>query len=405
MEDYKDLRKIMKPRRDFRASDELRGRINTLIDGATRRRRLPRWRLLWGVGAVCSGVAALLMMILLPAGLSAKEILAGALEPMRNLRSVEMEVYVRTTPMENFKYISLTSDFVLHRVSIFRSDSIFEWRVDKAGRVAIGGGEMAGGMVAGSVDGQELCRGDIYTWIDEFKVGRRFVNTDPSEVLGYLSILLTPEKILEQELENSTSDASGCRYSVDRRGDDVMLTVNVPPRGDFAVPYMLNASIEESPTIRRYVIDGKTRRLKSAAVSVVSYGGKETEVLRISAIRYDAPVGNLSAPPADVRFRDAEPQGMIGLSAQEAAEAFLYALGPWDMSVLGKAVDPGILDRMYRAEFEGAMVDSIGLPFRSGYEGNTYVPYILRMPGGFVKRHNLVLQQTSGGGWIVVGGL
>jgi len=48
---------------------------------------------------------------------------------------------------------------------------------------------------------------------------------------------------------------------------------------------------------------------------------------------------------------------------------------------------------------------SIGESFNSGNEGIIFVPYVLRLADGSEKRHNLALQKSSQGGWIVVGGL
>lgn len=385
MDEYKDIKDLLKPRRDFAASEELRNRIDSTLDSCTRKKKPSRW--LWGVGASCVA-AAVLMLILIPAGMSAKEILAETLNALLDAQGIEMTVEVRTRPMENFRYINLSEDFVPHNISVAKSDTTFTWRIDKGGRIAIGNNEV------------------IYNWINPLSIGWRTNNADPRELLGEMAILLTPEQILESELRNCI-DNRDAHYDVDKKNGEIKLTIHSKPQGDFGNPYMLNASIAESENIRRYVIDADTKHLKSASVSVIN-GKRYTEVLKITNISYGQPHTNLHTLPSGIRFIDVTTNtlsGLTGLTATEAATAFLCALESWDVSVLEKAVDAMVLDAMYRDEFKGAVLDSIGHSFTSGKEGNSYVPYSLMMPDGSKKRHNLVLQKDSQGGWIVIGGL
>ena len=115
MDDYKDIKDMLKPRRDFAASDELRHRIDSTLDSHTRQKKPFRW--LWGVGASCVA-AAVLILILIPSGMSAKEILTETLNALLNTQGIEMTAEVRTRPMENFRYINLSEDFVPHKISV-----------------------------------------------------------------------------------------------------------------------------------------------------------------------------------------------------------------------------------------------------------------------------------------------
>lgn len=382
MEDYKDIKDMLTPRRDFTASDELRNRINLALESHTRKRKPMRW--IYGIIASCAA-AAVLLLIIMPTRVSAKEVLIDALNALLDSDGIEMTVEVRTRPMENFRYINIADDFVEHSISIARSDSTISWRIDKGGRTAAGN------------------NGTIYTWIDRLDIGWKFNNAEPGEVVGEMAILLTPEKILELELQNC-ADNTVANYNVEKKDDDILLTVYSHPQGDFSNPYMLNASIAESENIRRYVIDADSKHLKSASVSMVK-DRKETEVLKITSINYDTPVNRLPAIPSDIHFVKLHALGLTGLNASEAASVFLNALESWDTSILEKAIDGNTLSTIYRDEFEGAAVISVGYAFTSGNEGNTYVPYTLRMPDGEIKSHNLVLQKIHTGGWIVVGGL
>lgn len=384
MDEYKDIKEMLKPRRDFVASDELRNRINSTLDSSVHKRKTLRW--IWSVGASCVA-AAVLLLVLLPTGVSAKEILEETIKTLTNSCGIEMTVEVRTRPTENFRYINLAEDFVVHDILIAKSDSTISWRIDKGGRTALG-----------NMDG-------VYNWVGQLNIGWRMNNADPKELLGEMAVLLSPEKILESELQNCINN-SDAHYDVEKKNGEIILTVHYKPQGDFSNPYMLNASIAESENIRRYVIDADSKQLKSATVSVLS-GRKKTEVLKITNIVYGAPNPNLLRLPQGVRIIDVtydSLQGLAGLSATEAASAFLTALETWNVSIIDNAVDPNIMN-VYEQDLRGSVLVSVGKSFTSGNEGLTFVPYTLQLPNGTQKHHNLALQKNSQGGWIVVGGL
>lgn len=384
MDEYKDIKEMLKPRRDFVASDELRNRINSTLDSSVHKRKTLRW--IWSVGASCVA-AAVLLLVLLPTGVSAKEILEETIKTLTNSCGIEMTVEVRTRPTENFRYINLAEDFVVHDILIAKSDSTISWRIDKGGRTALG-----------NMDG-------VYNWVGQLNIGWRMNNADPKELLGEMAVLLSPEKILESELQNCINN-SDAHYDVEKKNGEIILTVHYKPQGDFSNPYMLNASIAESENIRRYVIDADSKQLKSATVSVLS-GRKKTEVLKITNIVYGAPNPNLLRLPQGVRIIDVtydSLQGLAGLSATEAASAFLNALETWNVSIIDNAVDPNIMN-VYEQDLRGSVLVSVGKSFTSGNEGLTFVPYTLQLPNGTQKHHNLALQKNSQGGWIVVGGL
>lgn len=383
MDEYKDIKEMLKPRRDFVASDELHNRINSTLDSSIHKRKTLRW--IWSVSASC--VAAVLLLVLLPTGVSAKEILEEAIKSLTNSSGIKMTVEVRTRPTENFTYINLAEDFVVHDILIAKSDSTISWRIDKGGRTALG-----------NIDG-------VYNWVGQLNIGWRMDNTDPKELLGEMAILLSPEKILEYELQNCVNN-SDAHYDVEKKNGEIILTVHYKPEGDFRNPYMLNASIAESENVRSYVIDADTKHLKAASVSVIS-GRKKTEVLKITNIVYGAPNPNLLRLPQGVRIIDvtySSLQGLTGLSATEAASAFLKALETWNVSIIENTVDPNIMN-VYEQDLRGSVLVSVGKSFTSGNEGLTFVPYTLQLPNGTQKQHNLALQKNSQGGWIVVGGL
>lgn len=385
MEEYKDIIDMLKPRRDFAASDELRNRVIITLDASTRKRKTLRWLL--GVGASFVA-AAMLLFILSPTGLSAREILTETIVALQNADGIAMTVEVRTRPMENFRYVNPEEESIDHDLVIFKSDSTLYWRIDKGARTAIG-----------NEDG-------IYNWIDQFNIGWRTDNCCPAEVLGEMAVLLTPEKILESELKNCINNPDA-HYDVDKKNGEIILTVHYKPQGDFSNPYMLNASIAESENVRCYVIDAASKHLKSATVSIID-GRNKSEILKITDIVYTIPGPDNFILPSGIKFIDIQhnsPRGLAGLSATEAASAFLNALETWNVAIIENTVDYNMMNAVYKQDLNGSVLISVGKSFTSGNEGLTFVPYILQLPNGIRKQHNLAMQKNSQGGWIVVGGL
>ncbi len=385
MKEYEEIRELLTPRRDIKASAELRERVHRTME--SRRRSSLRMRWIWG-GAGLSA-AAMAFLLLLPAtGMSAKELLHAAIKAIREVENIQMTAEIRTRATENFSYIDAGDDFVTHRISISNADSIVRWRVDKGGRIAVGSDS------------------DIYMWVVPLKIGWHSGSADRYKMLGYLSTLINPEHILETELQSCLND-SRVKYTVEKSGKEIHLTVHAEPQGDFRNPYRLNSTIEESRNIRRYAIDAATKRLKRASVSIVKEG-KEIEVLKITDIRYAASSQLVGRLPADVHFvevTDGEVPGLTGASAMEAASVILSAFKDWNSRILDRVIAPALSQAAYRQRFMGAELVSVGRPFHSGRAATTYVPYTLRLRDGSLIHHNLTLRKNDAGGWVVDGGL
>ena len=384
MEDYKEIKEMLKPRRDIKASEELRNKVDSALERKGRKQAIREWTF-GGIGL--SAVAAILIFVLIPSGMSATEVLAEAIKALGETEYIEMTVDIRTRPVENFGYIGINEDFVVHNIYIADSDSLLKWRIDKGERVATGNGS------------------DIYVWLPSLKLGMHLSDVDNERVLGYMSTLLTPGKVLETELYNCTS-GDGAEYMVNKKGSEIILTVHAAPQGNFENPYLLNTSISESENIRRYVIDADTKRLKSATVSVISRN-REITVLDISVINYGRRKDDICRLADGIRYVETENQlvGLTGLSAEESALIVLNAFANWDSSILDKVMPREISDIAYKEKFSGSRLISIGRSFTSGTGRTIFIPYTLELRNGSIHRHNIALQETYSGGWIVTGGL
>ena len=237
------------------------------------------------------------------------------------------------------------------------------------------------------------------------KLGWHLSERDREKTLGYMATLLTPRKILETELYNCIG-SKGAEYTVNRSGDDIILTVHDMPQGNFDNPYLLNTSVAESENIRRYVIDADSNRLKSASVSVIS-GSREMSVLKIISINYGRHRNEICRLDDGIRYVETEnqPVGLGGLSAEEAATTILNAFTNWDEAILDKVMMQEVADVAYRKKFCGARLISIGHSFTSGTGNSIFVPYTLELRDGTMQRHNIAMQKTDSGGWVVAGGL
>ena len=382
MDNYDEIRELLKPRREIKASSQLRASTETLLEKRCRKNYRLRW--FWGIGTAVVAAAAM-GVLLMPFGMSAKDILSSAIKVLSNEKTVEMTVEVRTRPVENFSYIDIDDDFVPHKIISTNFDSIPSWSVDKGGRVAVG------------LDGR------IYCWLTNLKCGWTDYRK-PEDALAGMAIFLSPKTILEAELSQCASD-SGASYVVDEKDGEILLTVNAEPQGDFANPYMLDTSIRESRNVRRYVIDAATRLLKSASVSIIS-DGREIEVLRVSDIRYGGNV-SVTPPPADIDFsgEDGIPGAFAGMSPEDAARKILGAFEKWDTSVINLVIDPDLAERAFKPDYNGAVLLEVGEAFQSGEYPGFFVPYSLRLPNGYVKNYNVALRHTNKGGWEIDGGL
>ncbi len=386
MDDYRDIRNMLKPRRDIKASDDFRRRVDDLIPSG-HQAGFGEY-MLWGNVAL-GMVAVVLILIFIPTGATAKDLLAEAIRAMRGTKNIEMKAEIRTNSHEIFESINPDAELVNHDIMIARSDSADYWYINKGERCA------------------EKNSDGLFVWLNPYNIGWHYSNAERN-VLGYLNIFMNPEKILESEYKY-TRERGTAVYNVSDHDNDYLLTIRSKPEGNYTNPYALNTSIYESENIRRYIMDGKSYRLKSASVSIIR-GSEEIEVLRITDVNYDPSDKKLPSLPANIRFieerEDTEPAGIRGFDARESASVLLDAFADWDTEILYKFMTPESAEEFYRSVYEGAQLISLGQPFQSGANPKLmFVPYKLRLQNGSVRSMNLVLKNQEDGAWIFDGGL
>lgn len=385
MEENKEIKRLLTPRRDIKASETFRNTIKLHIQERSDSSNL--LKLLWGTLTIGTA-AAILILLMLPSRLSAKALLADAISSFRPSSCLEMKVDIRTDSIEIFSFINHEAEFVRHDILLQRNDSSTYWYITKGKRSAVK-----------NPDG-------LYVWIEPYALGWHYTDGN-CNILGYLDVLMHPEDILESEFKAISSEPK-TTYDLTKNKDDIILTLHSMPMGNFANPYRLNTSVLESENVRRYVFDSKTHRLKSSTVSIV-IEGDEIEILKVTDINYGKTDRSLPQPPADITFianPESTTPGIPGLDARETASVLLNALAEWNTEIIYRFLNPVEADEVYRRTYEGAKLLWLGSPFCSGSNTNLiFVPYTLRLKDGYVKKMNLALSCYDKGTWLFDGGL
>lgn len=357
--------------------------------------RRPRRRLVGLLSGVVS--AAAVVIVVLTFGLNtparaARNRLTQAIASMEGLRSIRIELRIRTSEQENFDYIDPHREFIPHTLEAIYSPRLL-WRVEKPGRKALYDGE------------------HTYLWFDSLNDG--LIQPYAPDAIGMLNLLIDPSQLLELERQ-LTRAHTGARYELRREAEVLYLTVISPAQGDFSQSdHERNTSIIESNTRREYRFDALNGRLLGARVTLLAEEG-ERALLEIDRITYDAPLdtATLTALPEGINWtdqtRNTPSPRLTGIDAKEAARLILAAFATWDNEILDEALRSyGAHAReLLQSRYAGATVERLSEPVRSGKYPGWFIPCTLRMGDGSRERIRLALRNdNSAGSWVVDGGL
>lgn len=357
--------------------------------------RRPRRRLVSLLSGVVS--AAAVVIVVLTFGLNtparaARNRLTQAIASMEGLRSIRIELRIRTSEQENFDYIDPHREFVPHTLEAIYSPRLL-WRVEKPGRKALYDGE------------------HTYLWFDSLNDG--LIQPYAPDAIGMLNLLIDPSQLLELERQ-LTRAHTGARYELRREAEVLYLTVISPAQGDFSQSdHERNTSIIESNTRREYRFDALNGRLLGARVTLLAEEG-ERALLEIDRITYDAPLdtATLTVLPEGINWtdqtRNTPSPRLIGIDAKEAARLILAAFATWDNEILDEALRSygAHARKLLQSRYAGATVERLSEPVRSGKYPGWFIPCTLRMGDGSRERIRLALRNdNSAGSWVVDGGL
>lgn len=364
--------------------------------GQPRHRRPARRiiRLLSGAMAAAVLVIAALTLGLNTPARAARNNFAQAVVAMEGVRSIRIELRIRTDEDEHFDYTNPLDEPVPHTLEAIYTPQLL-WRIEKPGRKAL-------------YDGRHT-----YLWFDALAEGE-ILPYSPG-VAGMLYLLIDPSQLLSFE-EQLTRSHDGSRYTLHREGDTLRLTVHSPAQGDFSQSgYMRNASVAESDTRREYRFDAASGRLLGGSITFLSADGRERTLLEIDRIEYDAPLdaATLTALPEGITWRDqtqteATASRLAGIDAGRAARLILDAFATWDSAILDEALSAyGARARqLLRNRYAGATVVECSAPVRSGNYPGLFIPCRLRMADGTTEKLHLALRNDNAQQrWVVDGGL
>lgn len=357
--------------------------------------RRPRRRLVSLLSGVVS--AAAVVIVVLTFGLNtparaARNRLTQAIASMEGLRSIRIELRIRTSEQENFDYIDPHREFIPHTLEAIYSPRLL-WRVEKPGRKALYDGE------------------HTYLWFDSLNDG--LIQPYAPDAIGMLNLLIDPSQLLELERQ-LTRAHTGARYELRREAEVLYLTVISPAQGDFSQSdHERNTSIIESNTRREYRFDALNGRLLGARVTLLAEEG-ERALLEIDRITYDAPLdtATLTVLPEGINWtdqtRNTPSPRLTGIDAKEAARLILAAFAIWDNEILDEALRSygAHARKLLQSRYAGATVERLSEPVRSGKYPGWFIPCTLRMGDGSRERIRLALRNdNSAGSWVVDGGL
>lgn len=361
----------------------------------TPERRRPRRRLVGLLSGIVS--AAAVIIVALTFGLNtparaARNRLTQAIASMEGVRSIRIELRIRTSETENFDYTNPLEEFVPHTIEAIYKPQLL-WRVEKPGRKALYDGE------------------HTYLWYDSLNDG--LIQPYTPDAIGMLNLLIDPSQLLELERQ-LTRAHDGSRYELHRDAETLRLTVISPAQGDFSQSdHERNTSIIESNTRREYRFDALNGRLLGARVIFLD-GGRERTLLDIDRIEYDAPLdaATLTAIPEGIAWEHPAqvlPSGRLtGIDAMQAARLILAAFASWDNEILDEALRSyGAHAReLLQSRYSGATVERLSEPVRSGKYPGWFIPCTLRMADGSREKIRMALRNdTPDKSWVIDGGL
>lgn len=385
------------PRSIVKLSPDFAGRIRTAAVEKSRRpvslrRRIVRWA--GTAAALAAAIVVAVTLSLRTPAYAARKYFGNAAAAMSDLRTLRMELRVRTVPHDSFAYTDPRLDFVPHTIAVEYGDTL-RWRVDKGGRVALNDGKM------------------IRMWMPESGQGFSAPVHAGSGFVEELGILLDPRLLMLSE-RCTAAHTRGAAYEIDEEGPNVRLRVVMPAQGNYEQSdYALNSSIGETNTLREYRFDKTSGRLLEVRITALLPGGERIVLLESDRIAYDEPLDRalLTAVPEGIAWIDmAEaPSGkqLTGISAREAATRILTAMNVWDGTLLDEAFHYyGTQGRAaLEAAYKGIAVVAIGRPVRSGNYAGLFVPCEIRYPDGRQGKLMMALRNDNPEkSWVVDGG-
>lgn len=394
---------MLKAKVEVKPSLNMRERVVSAVAQSSvdkgRRTKFGYW-----IGATLSMAAVVVVAITLTLNsplYAARKYFSKAILAANDIRTMIMELRVRSMPDEPMEYINPDCDFVSATIKVIYDEPML-WSAEKyEGRNIL-------------YRGADEHGDNIYQWIDNEDGGVGWIHERRGYLGGDFAAMLNPTLLLDAEYRLAKSRKSAL-YDIVEMGDWVKVKVETDAQGDFSESdYMLNTSLSESNTIREYTFDKNSGQLVKMSIDILRDGARVT-VIESESIIYNQPLDVEMLSDKDlssVVFSSAEFDSddlspLVGISAGEAARMILDAMGRWDMEILDTALYYyGNFMEMLESEFKGLMVLSMEKPFKSGLYPGYFVKCRVRLVSGVEKDIVLALRNDNKDGvWLLDGGI
>lgn len=323
---------------------------------------------------------------------AAGALIESSIKASQLVNSFAIELNVRTLEDDNFALIGTEYGMVGHKIWKTFKEPIC-WRIEKSKRIAVSDGK------------------SLYLWSPKTELALKSgTNANFTE---WFRILLEPEKILAKEQEGIKTN--GWKFSLNEKDGELKLSINSKAQGNFINDYCKNKSIDESDNRREYTFDSSTKLLKALKIFVIE-GKRETQILEIKKIDYNIPIDAKYFTielPQGLKWQEvsneANSEHFKNISSKKAAELFLEGMANKDWTIVKETCrdfeNSSSKTEELKKCFGGLCIIKIGEPFKSGLYPGEFVPYIIKLPSGEIKKMNLALRNDNNTqSWMVDGG-
>ena len=321
-------------------------------------------------------------------------VMTQAAKQLDGLKSLHIQLRMRTIACDNFELIGLEYDFV--PIDIWKEFSTPpRWRIEKSGRVIV----MDGASMFMLIRPNYAVKGGPNAGFIE-----------------WLRPLLNPQTILQSEIERARKEGAELLMTREKRpdgGEETVVTIEAKAQGDYTNDWLKNKAIGDSDHLRVYRFDAQTGQLRGLQVFVYAKKG-DVLVLETTEIEYDGAIDpSLFALelPKDVVW-DKQPEvienndAYARMKPEEAARAFFQACADRNWEKYLKFVSMSAVPQETKDHLGGLEIVSIGEPFKSGRYRGWFVPYEIRLSNGGVEKYNMAVRNDNPAKrWQVDGGI
>lgn len=394
---------MLTPKVEVKPSADLRSRIlRTAEQQAEQRTEQPRRRTpLYWLGTIASAAAVVAIAITLTLNTpayAARRYFSEALTVAEDIRTMVMQLSVRTEKDEPIDYIHPSHDFIPATIKVIYDEPML-WSIEKKdGRTVL----FKGGN-------------QLHEWLNGGDNGVGWAKYYDGYPNGDLAVFLDPRLLLEAELRTAERNR-GTKYATYDNGETVVVSVTTIAQGDFSESeYMLNTSILEANTIREYTFAKSTGELLKLRIDFI-IDSQPLTVIESEVIRYNKPMSaedlynealfeSVSFQTTDIEGAESSP--LVCHSADEAAKIILDAMGDWNTEILSTAMC------YYRdfmptleAKYKGLKVKSVKKAVKSGLYPGRFVECQVILANGEKERLVLALRNDNSSHiWLLDGGL